>query len=104
MRTFLPPTLMPMEERQFVRHIDVRLWSTYALFHFLGVVFSCDTLGKGKSLGRETSAVLMGQLIETWRMRWNESNKRVCKRVRWLLSRVYKKIVRAHGISIAMQP
>jgi len=90
-----PDILPPSWDRLITRHIDYRLWALHTFFHFVNAAFSCDTTMKGRVFGAYTTKVLIGQLTEAWKTNWNEANKRINTKVKWLLYRVYDKLIRS---------
>jgi hypothetical protein len=84
-------------EERLARNVDFRLHATYAFFSFVGTTFSCDTLNNGRVFGEHVAMIIHGQLVGTLTNRWNEENKRVFAKVKWLLQRVHRKLVRAYG-------
>lgn len=74
------------------RHVDFRLHTTYLFFYFIGNVVSSNI-----TLGYDLTRTLQGQLLEAWRTKWNENNKRMYAKTMYLLDRVYDKLAREYG-------
>jgi hypothetical protein len=79
-------------DRSYNRHVDFRLHTTYLFFYFVGKVLSANM-----QLGFDLTRTLQGQLLEAWRTKWNESNKRMYAKTMYLLDRVYDKLAREYG-------
>lgn len=79
-------------DRSYNRHVDFRLHTTYLFFHFIGNVLSSQV-----QLGLDLTRTLQGQLLEAWRTKWNENNKRMYGKTMYLLDRVYDKLAREYG-------
>ena len=88
---------MSVEERAYTKGVDFRMHTTYSFFSFICSTFSSPRTQLGRLYGIEVVRVIQGQLIESWRMRWNESNKRMYRRIVWLLDRAYNKLARPFG-------
>lgn len=79
-------------DRLYSRHVDFRLHTTYLFFFFVGSIVSAKV-----PLGFDMTRTLQGQLMEAWRTKWNENNKRMYNKTMFLLDRVYDKLSREYG-------
>jgi hypothetical protein len=79
------------------RHVDFRMHATHALFSFVGASFSNACIDYGREMGIELVRTLQGQVIESWRVKWNEGNRRMHRRVSTLLDHVYDVLARPYG-------
>jgi len=76
----------------YSRHVDFRLHTTYLFFFFVGNIVSAKV-----PLGFSMTRTLQGQLMEAWRTKWNENNRRMYNKTMFLLDRVYDKLAREYG-------
>jgi hypothetical protein len=83
---------MSQYDSMYSRHVDFRLHTTYLFFFFVGNIVSAKV-----PLGFSMTRTLQGQLMEAWRTKWNENNRRMYTKTMFLLDRVYDKLAREYG-------